>query len=101
MLTFGIRAELLDESLNLKVPVLGSFWLWPVQGLPTGLCCGPLEFLQEASAPIVLFRVLSDPDVICPNSSQGFSLVEILFVEFVRIIICFACGDELVGGWAS
>jgi len=80
LLTFGIRAELLDTSLNLKLPVLGSFLLWAVQSLPTGLFCGSLEFLQEAFAPMVLLRVLCDPDVICTSSSEGFGLVEILFV---------------------
>tara|TARA_B110001450_G_scaffold106761_1_gene101132 strand:+ start:83 stop:364 length:282 start_codon:yes stop_codon:yes gene_type:complete len=90
LLTFGVRAELLDESLNLKLPILGWLLLWAVQGVPAGLFCGSLEFLQEAFAPILLLRVLCDPDVICTSSSEGFGLVEILFVEFIRIIICFA-----------
>ena len=92
LLTFGVRAELLDESLNLKLPILGLLLLWSVQGLPTGLFCGSLEFLQEAFAPVVLLRVLCDPDVICTRSSKGFGLVEILFVKFIRIIICFTRG---------
>ena len=79
MLTFGIRAELLDESLNLKLLTLGCFLLWAVQGLPAGLFSGSLEFLQEAFAPILLLRVLYDPGTICTNSSEGFGLVEILF----------------------
>ena len=45
LLTFGIRAELLDESLNLKLPVYGSILLQAMQSSPAGLFCGPLEFL--------------------------------------------------------